>query len=578
MRKFAVYLLVFLLAACHPSPKTLKQVEHITQVKKDKTLTCPISDVSRCAIDTPLLDLFDRSIVDDKEFVSLLEKGEDSLLIRLHLIKAAQKTIDIQTFIWVNDESGHLVLEELLEASKRGVKVNIIIDQLFSMGNTWFLAELATLHENFNVRMFNPIFNEAHTSAFDFFSALACCLSSLNSRMHNKLFLVDDKYGINGGRNYQDRYFDWDETFNYRDRDVLAIGRVAQEMKQSFYEFWGSPWVVPLENLDDVAYRILNNQETKSRWDFPHNLVANKLNLKAYDYNAIQEIFVNTAIAVDKLEYFSDSPQKIFIKSRQTKKQYKKMSLKIKELILSANKSILFQTPYLVLSRKAYRSLKTLHKKNPEINITVSTNSLSSTDAYYVYAISFKHKKRYLKNLGLNIFEYKQNPGYKAQMFGKKYQDSSTRFGLHAKSIIIDEYTSMIGSHNFDHRSDILNTESGLIIHSKEVALRLGNHIKTDMESENAWLIAPNKKIPVLSFFSGMIASISRSLPILDIWPFRYSSSFQIRYNKPPVGMNHPDFYKNYKNLGSFPDVELSSKQIQTIIISAFAGFAEPVM
>jgi hypothetical protein len=98
------------------------------------------------------------------------------------------------------------------------------------------------------------------------------------------------------------------------------------------------------------------------------------------------------------------------------------------------------------------------------------------------------------------------------------------------------------------------------------------------MLPENSWVIAPNKKIPVLSFFSGMIASVSRSLPVLDIWPFRYSSSFQLRLGKPAVAINHKDFYDNYINLGSFPDVNLSSKQIQTIIISAFAGFAEPVM
>ena len=91
-------------------------------------------------------------------------------------------------------------------------------------------------------------------------------------------------------------------------------------------------------------------------------------------------------------------------------------------------------------------------------------------------------------------------------------------------------------------------------------------------------MIAPNKKIPVLSFFSGIIATVSRSLPVLDIWPFRYSSSFDLKEGMPPVSIYHPDFYDNYENVGSFPDVNLSSKQIQTIIISAFAGFAEPVM
>jgi len=303
-----------------------------------------------------------------------------------------------------------------------------------------------------------------------------------------------------------------------------------------------------------------------------------KLNLKSYDYTTIKETFIDSAIEVDEIEYFSDSPKKLFEKSKTVKNLYKQMSLKIKQLILSANSSLLMQTPYLVLSKKAYRALKSLHKKKPAIDISVSTNSLSSTDAFYVYAISYKHKKKYLKKIGLNIFEYKQYPAHKNEMFGVKSGKIKTRFGLHAKSIVIDNQISLIGSHNFDHRSDVLNTESGLIIKSNQLASKLTAYIKDDMKPENAWVISAKKQIPVLSFFSGLVANVSRKLPILDIWPFRYSSSFQLRPGKRQVSKNHPNFYKNYKNVGSFPDVELSSKQIQTIIISAFAGFAEPFM
>ena len=572
-------ILILLLTACHPSPKMIRKVNEITQFKKNQEILCPQTSHNKCAIDSPFNELYKQSISTDKSYVTILENGEDSLLLRLHMIKMAQESIEIQTFIWVNDDAGHLVLSELLQAAKRGVKVKIIIDQLFSMGNSWFLAEIATLHENLSVKMFNPIFNEGNTSSFDFFTALACCLSSLNRRMHNKLLLVDDKYGINGGRNYQNRYFDWDDEFNYHDRDVLAIGNtVAEQMRNSFKSFWNSRWVVPLENLDDVAYRILNNQENTSDWDIPQNKMVRQLKLKAFDLNLIKEKFIDTAIQVDEIEYFSDLPEKLFIRTKDVKKQSKQMSLKIKEMILSTKNNLLMQTPYLVLSRKAYRALKKLRRKNPDVNMLVSTNSLSSTDAYYVYAISYKHKRRYMKGLKLNIYEYKQHPKYAIEMFGDFKRKKNIRYGLHAKSIIIDDYTSMIGSHNFDHRSDVLNTESGLIIKSKQLAFELSTNINKDMSAENSWLIAPNKKIPFFSFLSGIMATISRSLPTLDIWPFRYSSSFQLRHGKKAVNINHPDFYSNYKNLGSFPDVKLSSKQIQTIIISAFAGFAEPVM
>ena len=572
-----IALSLMLLVACHPSPELIKKVNQLTYNKKNKSVKCPKQTIGLCAIDTPLLNLYEKSKVLNRDYLTLLEKGEDSLLIRLHMIKAAQKSIDIQTFIWVNDDSGYLVLSELLEAAKRGVKVNIIIDQLFSMGNSRYLAELATLHENLNIRLFNPTFNEGHTSTIDFISALTCCLYKLNRRMHNKLFLVDDKYGINGGRNYHDTYFDWDKEFNYRDRDALAIGKVALEMKRSFLSFWDSPWVVPLENLDDIARRILNNRRTYSEGKTPKKLRAIKLNLKSYDYEYIEKEFVRAAILVDEVEYFSDIPEKLFVKEKKNNKS-QQMSAKIKELISSAEKKLVLQTPYLVFSRKAYKALKTLHRKKPHVMISVSTNSLSSTDAFFVYAISYKHKKKYLKKIGIRIFEYKKFPAYYEKMFNDKSPEGKIRYGIHAKSIVIDDYVSLIGSHNFDQRSDILNTESGLIVKSKELATQLSEYIEIDMQPENSWVIAPNKKIPVLSFFSGIMATISRSLPVLDIWPFRYSSSFQLRHGKTVLDINHPDFYQNYENLGNFPTVELSSKQIQTIIISALAGFAEPFM
>jgi phosphatidylserine/phosphatidylglycerophosphate/cardiolipin synthase-like enzyme len=579
MNKFITFLFTaWFLCSCHPSPELIKKVNQITAIKKDKSISCPADFPNRCAIDSPLESLLESNITAKKSSVTLLEKGEESLLLRLHLIRSAQKSIDIQTFIWVNDEVGHLVLSELLEAAKRGVKVNIIIDQLFSMGNSWFLAEIATLHENLNVRMFNPLFNEGHTSPFDFFSAITCCLYNLNRRMHNKLFLVDDKYGITGGRNYNDRYFDWDADFNYRDRDALAVGNVAKEMKASFLQFWNSQWVVQLENLDDIALRILNDEEKKSQWGLSTSQKSRKVKLSVYNWNLIKKLFVDTAIQVDQIEYFSDSPEKLFVKSKEAKSNYKQLSLKIRDLIVSAESKLLFQTPYLVLSKKAYRALRKVHKRKPHVDITVSTNSLASTDAYYVYAISFKHKKKYLKKLNLNIFEYKQKPEYQEPLFANNNHTEETRFGLHSKSIVIDDTISLIGSHNFDHRSDVLNTESGLIIQSQELAEKLTNIINVDMHHKNSWVVAPNKKIPILSFFSGLIANVSRSLPVLDIWPFRYSSSFELIEGKKPVDINHKDFYDNYQNLGSFPEVNMSSKQIQTLIISAFMGFAEPFM
>jgi phosphatidylserine/phosphatidylglycerophosphate/cardiolipin synthase-like enzyme len=569
-------ILTSLLSGCALNKATIKQVEQVIEVKKDSTITCASNEPNRCAIDTPFASQFAMAQQESSNHVLLLDQGEESLLLRLHMIRAAQQRIEIQSFIWVNDDAGHLVIRELLAAAKRGVKVKVIIDQLFSMGNSWLVTDIATLHQNLEFKLYNPVFQDAHTSAFEFFSAMACCMARLNKRMHNKAFIVDNKYGIVGGRNYQDRYYDWDESFNYKDRDVLAIGDVVNDISVSFASFWNSPHVVPVEHLRDVSARILNNEKSNIDWHQALPEKATRLLQQTTDLPHLIKIFFPNIITVDRIEYFSDTHDKPF--NKDAKSTNKQLTQKIHQYFAAAKKKILIQTPYLVFSRQARKTFKKLRRKNPELEFLVSTNSLASTDAYYVYAISFKYKRFYLKKLGMQIYEFKDRPDMIEAMFSPNSIDENTRFGMHGKSFVIDEYISMIGTHNFDPRSDVLNTEAGFVIESKEFASLLSANIQTDMLDKNSWVVAAKEQIPFFSRISGVIATISRKLPIFDIWPFRYSTSYQLKKGYPEVPANHPDFYQNYEPIGNFPNVDLSSKQIQTIIISAFAGFAEPVM
>ncbi|WP_395374065.1 phosphatidylserine/phosphatidylglycerophosphate/cardiolipin synthase family protein [Marinicella sp. W31] len=576
MKRILLAIALVILHGCQLSPEIKKAVDDVIEVKKDTSRTCAFDDPKRCAQDTPFYNRYLLSQEDQKNRLYLLEQGELSLLARLNLIRAAQQSIDIQTFIWVNDEAGNLVLRELLAAAKRGVRVRIIIDQLFSMGSSWFLAELAVLHENIEVQLFNPTFQQSHTSPFDFFSAMACCMARLNKRMHNKTFIVDGRYGITGGRNYQSRYYDWDASFNYRDRDVLAIGKVVTQMVSSFEDFWSSIYVVPLEHLNDVSQRILNDQETMSDWDLPQDPKQTQLLSKAQNAELIEDVFISGEIAVEKAEYFSDTPDKPF--KRQQVEADELLTERIRDLISNAEHHILMQTPYLVFSPRARRVFDKLRKAKPDLLFEVSTNSLAATDAFYVYAISYKHKRFYLQRLNMHIYEYQDQPLTWKKQFSQTVADEVTKFGMHSKSFVIDNRISMIGSHNFDPRSDTLNTESGLIVESTVFAERLSAIIREDMQEGNSWVVAAKQQIPVLSCVSHVFATISRALPTLDIWPFRYSTSYVLRPGKRSVPPDHPDFYDNYDPIGNFPNVNLSSKQIQTIIISAFAGFAEPVM
>ncbi|MCB1581775.1 MAG: phospholipase D family protein [Marinicella sp.] len=576
LSRFVIVWLIIVCNGCAVNQETIKRVEQIVEIQKDTTLTCSQDKQNRCAIPTPFAAYYSFGQVSGKNHMMLIDQGEQALLARINLIRSAEKSIEIQTFIWVNDEAGHLMLRELLAAAKRGVKVKVIIDQLFSMGNSWLVTDLATLHQNLEFKLYNPVFQEAHTSPLEFFSALACCMARLNKRMHNKTFIIDNKYGIVGGRNYQSRYYDWDETFNYKDRDVLAIGPVVSQITESFASFWQSPHVVSVEHLRDVSNKILNGEQSKIDWDEPYPAKAQKVIEKAMNLEYVAKTFFNEIVAVDAVEYFSDTHDKPF--NREARKANKQLTQKIHQYFAGAKHEVLIQTPYLVFSRQARKTLKKLRRKNPDLLLRVSTNSLASTDAYYVYAISYKYKRFYLKKLKMHIYEFKDRPGMVNDLFSADHINEQTRFGMHGKSFVIDGYISMIGSHNFDPRSDVLNTESGFVIESRIFAEKLSKNIELDMKDSNSWVVAAKEQIPFFSHISGFIATISRKLPIFDIWPFRYSTSYQLKGGHEEVLADHPDFYQNYKVIGNFPNVNLSSKQIQTIIISAFAGFAEPVM
>src|SRR5690606_34108982 len=162
------------------------------------------------------------------------ESGLDALLARIALIRAARERIDVQSFIYAQDDSGFFVLQELLAAARRGVKVRVLLDQLYSVDDVELVSALARSHVNFELRLYNPTFGKARTGPLEFAAGVLCCFTRFNQRMHNKLLLADGIIGITGGRNYQDRYFDWAPAFDYRGRDLPVAGPAAAPMQEPY--------------------------------------------------------------------------------------------------------------------------------------------------------------------------------------------------------------------------------------------------------------------------------------------------------------------------------------------------------
>ena len=499
---------------------------------------------------------------------------------------------------------------ELIQAAKRGVRVQFLIDHLASEQHIEIANFLAYIHPNFEIKLFNPVpglFSQpkAKPLLLEKLSALLFRFHHFNHRMHNKTFLVDSLVGITGGRNYQNAYFDQAPGMNYKDRDTLCIGPVVREMQASFQQYWDSTHSVSLAELQDVkAYKKQNEvMDMSARGHFLLNGLFEKIDDQVNSPEQITQRFVATLSPVRQVTFIADEP----VKRERLLFWYSSDSIITRELarlVSAATSSVYIQTPYLVLTSPAISLFKRLRKNHPEIDIRISTNSLAATDSWHVYALSYKQKQTYLQDLEFRIYEFKPLPA-DLETFLPNYvllQKRSAEVGtpekeneeqmltsnvtakpylcLHGKSLVVDDEIAFVGSYNLDPRSENINTEAGLVVHDPYFARQLRAKIVTDMAPRNAWVIAPKKRPLGLSQPNALLARISNLIPLVDLWPFRYSSSFALIEGKPVVDINHPDFYENFRDVGSFPQInaENGGKEIGARGTKAFLSFVKPLL
>jgi len=583
-----------ILAGCSLSPDKAEQVNTRVASRQETGLSCYPREIDRCAKPSPVLELGKADMYAGTQHVTLLEHGEDSLKLRIHMIRAAQRYIDVQNFILRNDETGNLFLNELLTAAHRGVKIRLLLDQMFTFSDLEYLILLSMDHQNFEIRFYNPTFHKAKMSKGDWLSAVACCFRRFNQRMHNKLLVVDDVVGLTGGRNIADRYFDFDTNYEFKDRDLLVYGRVAREMRESFDWFWEYKKSIPAQHMRDVAKELLNGKIPELEpYRMSERLQPTLQDIE--DDQRVRQLFVDTAYEVEHLEYFSDKPRKAEFPEDSSKQD---ITAALHEVLSSASTSVVIQSPYMVLSKKARKVFSDLREKNPDIELIFSTNSLASTDADTVYAHTYKHKKHYVKTLGFQMYEFKPFP-VDAPLFFKRWTelmeekeqgissvsvvsgDNSTidmpapRSGLHAKSFVVDGRIAMIGSHNFDPRSEGFNTENGVVIWDEAFAQNLEALIRRDTQAQNSWAVALK---PDPNEVSGVIESVSRTLPVFDLWPYRSTTLYELSADGHPAEPGSQDFYQNYYSVGRFPDVIRTRRQVTIMFLSSFFGFLAPVL
>lgn len=655
--------LVALLALACGACSSLSALERdraaaIAAQARSTVVECDAADA--CARPSPLRELGARALADStpeqpRHYALLLEYGQDALLSRLDLIRGAQRSIDLQTYIFDEDDAGHLVLDELLAAVRRGVRVRVLVDQLSALRQVDTLAALASAHVNFELRIYNPVLSRARISYPMYAWAAACCWRRLNQRMHSKLLLVDGLVGITGGRNYQDDYYDWNPEFNFRDRDVLVGGPATAEMSANFEAFWAAPLSVPVERLDDVGgYLLKQGAPALPQWPYedPERVAA--VSRTAGDTALVRERLADVALPVGEVLFIGDLPQK-HRRDREAAAAAVYASPLLNNLIESAQDEVLLQTPYLVLSKQAQAMFARMHERDPPPRVVVSTNSLAATDSFITYALSYKYKRRYLRDFGFEIHEFKPFPedapidleatgavdiswnadgsvnirapeapadaaapreprgradmgvsgsgsgsgsdGRREPPLSREYaalryagvgvhqrvplKRAGVRFGLHAKSLVIDNRIGVVGTHNFDPRGDDYNTESAVIIEDPAFARALGDSIRRDTAPENAWVIARRDKPPVFSGLEYSLTKVSEHLPVFDLWPVRYATSYEFQPGPQcpaPLSPFDPGFRACHEPVGDFPEVNLGFRTLLTRIFTAFGAGLAPIL
>ncbi len=594
VKNIILLMAIAIVAGCSSIPE--RELENAFKYQRLKRSNLEIAK----PVESEYHDLADKAWVNMErggtaEYVSILELGDDALLARVHLIRSAKRSIDIQTFIWKDDPTTRFVFDELVKAAERGVMVRILIDALNMPAEPVVMARMARSHRNLEIALYKPLNETAVVGRIGFWDNVVFKAKKMNRRMHNKLVLVDSRIGIAGGRNYEGRYYDRDTSFLFRDRDVIVAGPSVLDMQDSFELFWQDKHSVFLTQLLDVQLEF-----EKLTTDCEHFSSTNDLWLfEQVDQQASEPAI--SALRESIKIYEADNVKFVYDTPRKFKGSKERMDFEewFEIVFEDAQDRLVIQTPYLIYSRTSRKGFKEIRKKHPKFRIIASSNSLAAADHVHVYALSFKHRKELYKKTGIDIYESKPFPadqksyvhqhdkivdhaislsGIENRSDIENIERVGPKLCIHAKSFVLDGRISLIGSHNFDPRSAKLNTECGVFIEDAEIARDLEAIILNACSPQNSWTVSKRPHTPVVSYFSGFIGGVSTALPVFDIWPYRYTSNYELKEGASPLMPRSPAFQENYIDVGYFPEVPDSSTVIQAQLMKAFGGWANSFM
>ena len=388
-----------------------------------------------------------------------MNDGIDALASRLLLAEKAEVSIDVQYYLIKNDIVGRVFINSLLQAADRGVRVRLLLDDMFTTGYDIGMAALDS-HPNFDIRIFNPF----HRGAAGRAQSAVTGFGRINRRMHNKSFTVDNQITLIGGRNIADEYFGAREDAKFGDLDVIGIGPVVQDVSNMFDTYWNHETALPVpaftRELDDpeAALDDLRTRLAASTEEARNSRYGEGVEKRYLEYLQPGQRLFEWA----PYELVVDSPDK-GVKARA--KEAASITTPLIESIRSAERELIIVSPYFVPLKSGVEALARMEERGVEV--IVITNSLAANNQFTVHG-GYAPSRKPLLEAGVEIYEARPD----ADVAGTEFIDASgAKATLHTKAFLVDERELFIGSFNFDPRSADINTELGVIIRDPELAL-----------------------------------------------------------------------------------------------------------
>jgi putative cardiolipin synthase len=405
--------------------------------------------------------------------VVLVPTGEWGFRARAGLANQAEKTIDVQYYIWETDTAGSILAERILRAADRGVRVRMLLDHVTTKDTDFKFAQVAQ-HPNIEIRLFNPFVNRGFRGLEFLFS-----LERLNHRMHNKAFIVDNAIAIVGGRNIGDNYFGVDSAANFRDLDLAVVGPVVQDVSRSFDKYWNSEFAVPISAIIEERLSEDEFQEKKAklyRWvdevkDYPYPIDTTSDVVMA----KLEEVRGDFIWAPAKALY--DEPDKLETKEEELADHL---------ILLGKEKEheVMIEAAYVIPGPEGVE--RTRLNKERGIPQRLLTNSLATNDVAAAHAGYAKYRPDLIRN-GLELYELR--PDASSVKNNWSLLAGRSKASLHTKAFVVDRELVIIGSINVDPRSIALNTEVVILVESPELAAQVLEYMDEGVRPENSYRV-----------------------------------------------------------------------------------------